>query len=767
MGPSSLLTPVAALLTAAVLCAQETETATAPPPAADTDALPSGPRAFLDAHCVACHGPDAQQGNLRLDGEHAPAPGDADTELDWEYLHERVAFEEMPPPASAAPSEEERSRFLAWLGAELGLDATDAAPAPAVPLRRLTREQWRHAAKDLLGVDFDPEVFLPEDAVGHGFDHVAEAQTLSQVDFVRYLEAAEVIAERAVPLEEGLPPRTTRYGAAELRGGPHRRGAAWLVSRGVARARADVPRAGEYIVRAALFGQQAGPEPCRVRFVLDGAKSEATFDVEATSAEDATIVEVRLPAERGGDLDAGVEFLNDYYNRNAPEGEARDRNLAVVWVEVEGPFGDAVPTAFSRAVEAGFVERGLEDTVGELAALLWRSPGGRAPEEQVGRLLALTGPEEDDALRLRMALTAALASPRFLFMEEQGSTGADGSSAPLSGVDRATRLASMLWRSVPDRDLLDIARSGKLSTPDGVVETARWMLEDPRAKRFVSAFGRQWLQLDGLRGKRADRKRYPAFDSRLARSMAEETRRVLLDSLQERRNLWDLVEGTSTFVDGRLAEHYGIDFSSGEAVGGGWHRVDVGDTPRRGLLGHASVLFLTSEPERTSPVKRGKWVLDVLLGAAPPPPPPGVDSLPENEGEGAEELSLRERFELHRSDPGCASCHARMDPIGFGLETYDAIGALRDAVDATGELPDGRTFDGPSELAAVLRGEDRFLEATVERLLVYALARGLAPADRATVAQVLGALNPDHPTLEDALLAIVSSDAFLRIPTQR
>ncbi|MEE2940438.1 MAG: DUF1592 domain-containing protein [Planctomycetota bacterium] len=770
--PSS---PRAALLACALAGAPAVgasdERPAAAAPTRSEDALPERAREFLDAHCVSCHGPEAQQGDLRLDGAHARAPGGEDVALDWEYLHERVAFDEMPPPAAPAPSDFERAEFVEWHGGALGIDTPAAQPAPPGPLRRLTREEWRHAAGDLFGVEFDPEAFLPEDAVGHGFDHVAEAQTLSEVDFVRFLDAAEAIAERAVPPGESSPPRTVRFEAGDIKADDVR-GAAWLFTRGVGRARAAVPRAGEYVVRASLWGQQAGPDPCRVRLVLGGRRSAEEFEVRASEPADAVVVEARIEAKRGGDLGVGVEFLNDFFNPRAREGKPKDRNLAIRWIEIEGPFGPATPTEFSggllaRAADAGGGQRGLRAAVGELAATVWRLPDETAPRKDVARLLALTDRQDEPELRLRMALTAALASPRFLFKEERGEKARRRKGAALTGVERATRLASMLWRSVPDAGLLEAARGGELDTSEGASTVARRMLADPRAARFAASFGRQWLQLDGLRGKRADRKRFPEFDGRLARSMVEETQRVLLDSLRERRSMWDLVEGTTTFVDERLARHYGLDARAGEPVDDGWRRVDLSGTERRGLLGHASVLFLTSEPERTSPVKRGKWVLDVLLGAAPPPPPPGVDSLPEDgaiKGENGEELSLRERFELHRADPSCAACHARMDPIGFGLEAYDAVGALREGVDAAGVLPDGRTFDGPAELADVLRSEGRFLEATVERLLVYGLARSLVPADRATVAEVVAALDPEHPTLEDALLAIVSSDAFLRIP---
>ncbi|MEM8713446.1 MAG: DUF1588 domain-containing protein, partial [Planctomycetota bacterium] len=332
-----------------------------------------------------------------------------------------------------------------------------------------------------------------------------------------------------------------------------------------------------------------------------------------------------------------------------------------------------------------------------------------------------------------------------------------------------------LWRSVPDEALLARAYAGA-SAP----ELATSMLEDERARAFARGFGDQWLQLRGAGKKRADRKRFPKFSSELRAAMLEETRRVFQRSLEERRNLWEFIDGTETVVDGRLAQHYGLlaaAFSSGDAADaegaarlpepGEWRVASLEGTARRGLLGHGSVLFATSEATRTSPVKRGKWVLDVLLGSAPPPPPPGADNL-EPQKEGSAKLSFRERFEEHRRDPVCASCHARMDPIGFGMERFDALGRQRDdagdeGLDVSGTLPDGRSFDGPTELASLLRAEPRFLEALAERLLVYALGRGLERADRGAVQTILDALDPDHPSLEAMILAVVELDEFLRV----
>ncbi|MEM6571903.1 MAG: DUF1588 domain-containing protein [Planctomycetota bacterium] len=731
-------------------------------------------RPFLDAHCVRCHGPAAEQGGLDLaSADRASVAGDPDL---WDWLAERVETEEMPPPGEPAPGPEDRARFLEWLRAELGAPADAPQPLVGVPLRRLTRAEYESAARSLFDVSIDARRFLPEDRVGHGFDHVASAQTLSEADFLSYLDAAEAVAERAVPGDEVGPPRVRRFAPADMVGGISRGNAHWLTTRGVGGPAAPLPRAGEYLVRAEAVGQQAGPDPCRVRVVLGDDESEATFDVDATPGEAGVIVEARLRVDAGGDHIAGLRFLNDYYVARTEDRPAEDRNLAIRWVEVTGPLDDARPNAFSE----GIVRRidGADDPAAELRAIVrdlarvtWRTPEIAA--EDLDRLLALSAPDEDPTARLRRAITGLLVSPRFLFKDEVGRAVApdERGSVPLRGEEIATRLAGFLWSSVPDDALLARAAAGDLDAPAGVRAVAAEMLADPRADAFAEGFGEQWLQLRPVAGgKRADRGSYPRFSGRLARSMREETRRVLVDSMRGRRDLWDLVDGDETFVDARLAALYEVgDDATLSDAGDGWRRVTLASTPRRGLIGHASVLFATSESTRTSPVRRGKWILEVLLGSAPPPPPPGADNLPEAKGEDAA-LSLRERFERHRADPSCAACHARMDPLGFGLEAYDGIGALRAADDpergdVSGVLPDGRSFEGPLELVGILRDEERFLEAFVERVLVYALARGLERADRGAVAAVLEDLEgAGIPTIEGTILALVTTDEVLRTP---
>lgn len=744
-------------------------------------------RPFLDQHCVRCHKDSSAESKfMDLASPTSvlvsdPSAAERDGQPDWEWLLEQVKFGDMPPPGEAAPTDLEREAFVAWLGAELGQDGgTLLSPLPAGGLRRLTAFEYQNAVLDILGVSLDLTAVLPEDAVGHGFDHVASAQSLSEAHFLRYLEAAELVAEAALPLAllDGEP-RVARFFPEALSGGRAQRQARWLWSNGEVRTTNPLPAGGLYRIRAEVYGEQAGPDPCRAQLFLGGATSEQLIDVAATQ-EAPEVIETEVYASGDEELVAGVRFVNDYYRKPDEEKGKQDRNFAVRWVEVEGPLDGGEPTLFMETWGfAGEPVRKLEESVAQCAELLWRRPA-QSHEAQLKSLLELSPANETDGHRMRAALVGMLASPRFLFYTETSIEA--GEVSPRGGVevDAATfltRAVSFLWRSIPDRELWEDAGADGL--PDAK-ELVRQLLAHPRSDRFARSFVDQWLQLRSTESKRPDRKVFPDVDERLRRSMLEETRRVFVESLRERRSLWELVDGTETVVNRRLAKHYGLTAEAfGSAVGGEgklprgdeWLRASLLGTARRGLLGHGAILFGTSEATRTSPVSRGRWVLDVLLGSAPPPPPPGADNLAPLK-KGAAALSLRERMDLHRADATCAACHARMDPIGFGLERFDGVGFERSdadpaASDLSGKLPDGRSFDGPVELAAVLRGEQRFLEALVERLLVFALGRGLEREDRGAVQKVLATLDPSHPTLEDMILGVVQLEEFASmIPAQ-
>lgn len=419
------------------------------------------------------------------------------------------------------------------------------------------------------------------------------------------------------------------------------------------------------------------------------------------------------------------------------------------------------PSAFQEDLFERYGEELGQEREGAMLADLvrrvWRRPGTKSELERLERL-----PGRDAGLveRLRLQLSALLSSPNFLYLVERDPAEAKGVRS-LSSQEVAARLAAFLWSSVPDRRLDALADAGDLTDPLVYEAMVRSMLEDERARALGQDFALQWLGLRALPEVQPDPSRFPSWTESLATSMRSETEQVFMTILREGRSAWELLDADWTIVDGELASHYGLEVEEGVGV----QRISLAGTPRRGVLGHAGVLTVTSDPTRTSPVKRGKWVLEALLAAPPPAPPPGADSLDEDPSVVAAR-SLRQRLEEHRELPRCAVCHDRMDPLGFGLEVFDGIGALRErdgefAIDASGVLPDGRGFDGPVELVGLLRQDQRFLRAVTEKLLVYALGRGVERGDRRQVEAVLADLDPERSSLADLVLGVASSQAFL------
>ncbi len=721
---------------------------------------------FLARYCAACHLPPNVQGGLDL----ARFTTDADVRgarEDWHWLRERVAAREMPPRGEPQPSDAEREAFLAWLGPLVADDGAAAAQpsageaSPGRPvLRRLTRRAYENAVRDLCGVRFDASALLPPDPVGFGFEGVGEAQTLSEAEVEAFLDAALDVAARALPYDPPGAAATVRRVSTERFDGPGgRRGTVWhLHVNGSVGADVALPRAGRYRVRAGVHGDQAGDAPVRVRLRLGEAESEP-IDVPEGEGDPTRTIEAELSAEllpSAPAARAAVRFVNDYWDPDFPDPARRDRNLAVHWIEVEGPLDPLPRTALAAELEEvteGLRGNGrLRAALAHLVRRVWRRP---AAQRELDRLVRL-GPEKAAyPLRLQHALAALLASPNFVFLVEDSEAAAEPRA--LTGPELAARLAFTLWASVPDRELDALADAGRLAEPAVLLAAIDRMLADPRAEALVDTFVLPWLHLTPLAGWTVDEARFPEFTPELRRSMLGETRRLVLAHLREERPLSGLLAGSSSFVDARLAAHYGVPF---DPARGRWQEVDLAAVGRRGLLGHASVLTITSEPTRTSPVKRGKWVLEVLLGSPPPPPPPGVDSL--ESGRGADPtLSLRERLALHRSDPNCAACHTRMDPLGFGLEEYDAIGRRREVprAELAATLPDGRTFAGADELVALLAAEGLFARQVTERLAVYALGRPLTRADRPHVDAALAAAGPE-PSLRGILRGVLTSRAF-------
>jgi hypothetical protein len=422
--------------------------------------------------------------------------------------------------------------------------------------------------------------------------------------------------------------------------------------------------------------------------------------------------------------------------------------------------GIAIPSEFQRRLMAG--ERDLPPLVRELAERAWRRP---LEADEVERLLALTPPNASREEALQTVLVALLASPRFLFRVERDPPGAEpGSRRDLDGFELATRLSYFLWSSMPDEELFDAARAGRLRDPRGLEAEACRMLRDARAGELARNFAGQWLQLRTLERVEPDRQRFPHFDDELRAAMRAESEMLFEAVLREERPVSELVDPNFTFLNERLARHYGIDGVEGPTL----RRVHLDPAQREvrgGLLEQASVLTVTSNPTRTSPVKRGKWILETLLGSAPLAPLPGVDTLDDSPA-AVKSASLRERLAQHRANPSCAACHERMDDLGFALENFDPTGRWRTeaggfAVDSSGVLDDGTVIAGPAELERWLAHDPALARCLATKLATFALGRGMRPEDEPALDALAAELGPD-PTLTELILAVVRLDAFRR-----
>jgi len=706
--------------------------------------------AFLARHCAECHsGPDA-------DGDFDLARASLDSLETWRAIRRELSAGRMPPRKAAQPPAAERAALVAQIGAHLAEHAPPVDPG-AVTLRRLNRSEYRNTVRDLCGVEFDVEAALPPDEIGQGFDTLGDVLAMPDILFERYVDAAEEIAARAVFVIDPERPPTQRPSLDTLAHSESvsRHGETWsLPSVGFVGSNFVVRAAGEYELRVRAYAQQAGDEPARLE-VRQGAHAVAQHDVLATMNEPAQYT-TRVTLQPG-QLRFEAWFVNDYWKPNHPDKSQRDRNLYIQSFELAGPLGVVLPTQFQRRVLREGVD--ARTAVAELARRAWRRA---VNDEDIARLLALTPSDASEELRVRTALEALLCSPHFLFRVERDP--APGEVRDLDGFELATRLAYFLWSSTPDDALLAAAEHGELAHVEGRARQVRRMLLDARASELTRRFATQWLQLGQLERIAPDPERFPHFDAALRNAMLAETQLLFDAVLREERPLHELIDPDFTFLNAQLASHYGIDGVRGEL----FERVRLDDEQRSvrgGILQHASVLTVTSNPTRTSPVKRGKWVLEVLLGAPPLAPQPGVDTLDESpQASGA--ASLRERLARHREDAACAVCHDRMDPLGFALEHYDPVGRWREddgafAIDASGEFDDGERFDGAAALEARVARSPAFVRGAFEKLTIYALGRGLRGADEPALERALEALGA-APTLVELIHAVVELDAFRR-----
>jgi hypothetical protein len=618
-----------------------------------------------------------------------------------------------------------------------------------VSLRRLNSAEYNNTVRDLLGTRMRPADEFPPDGHAYGFDTIADALTLSPGWFEHYGRAAHrLIAEALGDARTKLHRVEAEHLEGEVGRAQDDHYNVW--SNGELVVPFEVPVSGRYRLAARLWGAQAGDEPVKVSLRLDEERL-GEFEVPETEATPRTLEqEVFVNA---GKRSVAVGFLNDFYVKE----QNLDRNLLIDWIELEGPL-DAKPErapALAICAPKQFADECFERIVREFASRAWRRP---VTDDEAGRLMELSRLAElrgESVLAgLALPLEAVLISPHFVFRLELDADPSSSKVRPLTDYELASRLSYFLWSSMPDPALFELARAGRLQQRGVLVSQVRRMLADQRSRALVDNFFGQWLFLRSLESHEVDPRA-------LGRSMLEESERFLREWLEQPRPLSELLTANFTYVDQRLAKHYGL---SAEELGSGsqWVRVSLPDAQRGGLLRQASILTVTSMPNRTSPVKRGKWVLEQLLCSEPAPPPPGVPNLDEAK---LDHTSLRELMEAHRANPECASCHVLMDPIGLALENYDALGRWRseDAgkkVDASTVLPDGTKLEGAGDLSEQLARDPQFVRCMVEKLFIYGLGRGATPADEAPLEAIAGQLFAKRGSLSDAIVAIVQSPAF-------
>ena len=748
-----------------------------PPP----DPVDKTVRPFFEKHCLDCHGADSPEGDLDLATDLAEDPQAVRSAIaanrhQWEHAYNMIRIGAMPPADMDPVSVDEKDAIVAWLDGQLYHVDCEANPTPGrVTARRLNRAEYNNTVRDLLGVGVTPADDFPSDEVGYGFDNIGDVLSMPPLLVEKYLDAAEEVARAAIPTGDPDLRMESRTGSQLRRHNAGTTGNHAMLGSNGARAQWDgihFRRDGEYEI-AVILGSTRIPKegPAKVDIHL-GEEKLASFTIDVPEGEFATFR--RRLFVKASRQSLKVTFTNDMYR---PTGKySGDRNAIVVGAEVQGPYGvsgdggSAVVRVRPGQTVDGITLDTAEAARRNLAPLLERAFRRPVPPAEVDRIAGFCGlmVEQGGSFEegMQASLQAMLISPRFLFRIEEDDGRYGRIARELSDWELASRLSYFLWTTMPDERLFDLARENRLSKPDVLRAEVNRMLADPRADAMLASFAGQWLGLRQLPEQSVDPKAFPRFDARLLDDMASETEQLVRYAVRENRPVGELLTADYTFVNERLAKHYGIP----DVAGDHFRRVELSAIPsesgaRRGLLTHASVLSLTSYPNRTSPVRRGEWILTNILGDEPPPPPPNVPALDETQAS-SPDLPLRKQLELHRADPTCASCHVVMDELGFGFENFDAIGRYRTKdgkheVDAAGVLPGGQSFDGATELIAILeQREEEFVRTFVERLLTFALGRGVDYRDQCVVDQIVHATAEGEHRLQDVVRQVVLSRAF-------
>jgi len=751
-------------------------------------------RSLVNEYCLACHNGRLKKAGLELDSINSQKL--AENPEAWEKVVRKLRARQMPPAGNRRPDEAAYEAALESL--ETSLDRLAAAapnPGRTDTFRRLNRTEYHNAIRDLLELDVDVESLLPSDSASYGFDNVTVGN-LPPTLLERYVGAAEKISRLAVGRPTRSPGGVTIRTRPDLTQEQHVEGLP-IGTRGGALVSYSFPSDGEYRITIRLARDrnehvEGMGEAHEVELLLDRERVHVFTVVPPPRVDDVPLnyqpsqdsldehLTIAIPVT-AGTHEIGVTFPSKPWVLIETARQPYESHFnyyrhprvrpAVYSVSIVGPYfatpGGDTPShsrVFVCQPQSPDAEDGCaENILGNLMKRAYRRP---VASEDLQRLLALFDDARNEGgfeAGIEMGLAAILVSPEFLFRIERAPTGLEPQTPyRISDLELASRLSFFLWSSIPDEELFELAARGELTKPGVLEQQARRMLADERALNLVTNFASQWLHLRNLPSIKPDKRLFPDFDDNLRQAFRRETELFVESILREGRSVLDLLRADYTFVNERLAKHYGIP----HVYGSRFRRISLDESSTRGgLLRHGSILALTSYANRTSPVVRGNWILANLLGVPPPPPPPEVPELQEAKIR-ARELPMRERLAEHRANPVCASCHKLMDPIGFALENYDAIGRFRTSeagveIDASGELWDGTPFDGVAELEdALLRRPELFLTTLTEKLFVFAIGRGVEYYDAPAIRAVLREAREENYSFSSLVLGIVAAEPF-------
>jgi hypothetical protein len=730
-------------------------------------------RLLIEDHCAGCHNQKSKTAGVSLEGmDYARVGSNADL---WERVLRKVRTGQMPPPKAPHPEPAAAAAFVSWLEGSLDR-AARLNPNPGRPaVHRLNRAEYSNAVRDLLAMDIKPGLSLPVDDSGYGFDNIGDVLSLSPALLEKYISAARRVSRLAVG-DVTIKVSEERY--QPKRGARNERVSDDLpfLSRGGLSFEHYFPLDGEYLLRIKTPGGEGpggAPKTFEHRLLVKAGLRQIGVSIPKESA----VPEPTVPGPRrfgGGPGPMAPPAITPMDLRLDGARIKRfevPESINIESLVINGPYqaagrGETASRARIFVCRPATISEEAPCAKKILSTLARRAFRRPVTEADVDPLFAFyqrgRGTGDFDA-GIQNAIEALLVSPDFLFRAERDPRNTRaGTIYRLGDFDLASRLSFFLWSSIPDDELLALAEKGKLQDNAVLEQQTRRMIADPRSDAFVRNFGGQWLHLRNLETVTPDPDQFPNFDESLRRAFQRETELFFESILREDRSIFELLSADYTYLNQRLAEHYGVK----GVYGSQFRRVALHDSNRGGLLGQGSILTVTSYPNRTSVVQRGKWVLENLLGAPPPPPPPDIPDLKPH-GKDGRLLSMREQMEMHRANPVCASCHARMDPIGFALENYDGVGKWRtmDAgvtIDASGKLPDGNQFNGPGELKTILLSghRDEYATTVAEKLLTYALGRGLEASDAPVVRSISREAAKDNYRLTALIRACINSKPF-------